>query len=487
MLSFVDCRILVIGDIILDVYVDTKVKRISPEAPVPVAHAYRQWSTPGGAANVAKNLICLGCNVTLIGICGHDDSGKYLQQLLLDSGIKNKLIFTGDRQTSRKTRILSQGQQLLRIDNEENSDLPESIMEKSWDIIKDKISNMSAVVISDYNKGLFRKFSNNESLSERIIECCKKLHIPVLVDPKGTNWERYANADCITPNIHELSEVLNISQEAFDRLQSGAFELIKKYKFSKILLTRSEKGMALFQPGSNCIEIPTQAREVSDVSGAGDTVIAVLSACIAKGMDWLTAARIANIAAGIVVSKVGTSPIELSELREATAPHEKNRNFLSCANTKFFTVEHLKSKVEDWHKKGKKIVFTNGCFDLLHMGHIKLLEEAAAQGDKLIVGLNSDSSIKRLKGESRPIQAENARAVVLAALAVVDAVILFDELTPLNLIKSISPDVLVKGGDYTIESVVGAAHVLSYGGRVHLTGFVDGYSTTNIIKECLHR
>lgn len=482
MLSFVNCRILVIGDIILDVYMDTQVKRISPEAPVPVAHVHRQWSTLGGAANVARNLICLGCNVTLIGICGHDDSGKHLQRLLTSYGIKHKIILANDRPTSTKTRILSQGQQLLRIDDEVCFDFSYDIIEKTWDTIKNCISGMSAVILSDYNKGIFRKLSNNDSLSNRIINHCKKIKIPVLVDPKGSDWDRYTNADCITPNTNELSEILNTPPELFTKLKNGAFDLIEQYNFSRILLTRSEKGMALLQPKSDCIKIPTQAREVSDVSGAGDTVIAVLSACIAKGMDWLPAARIANIAAGIVVSKLGTSPIELSELREAIGVHEGWNKNLSRISTKILTLDCLKLNVESWHQKGKKIVFTNGCFDLLHMGHIQLLEEAAAQGDKLIVALNSDNSIRRLKGEGRPIQSEKARAVVLAALSVVDAVILFDELTPLHLIREISPDVLVKGGDYTIQSVVGAEHVMSYGGRVHLANFVDGYSTTKIIN-----
>ena len=483
MLSFTDCRILVAGDIMLDVYMATHVGRISPEAPVPVARIQKHWSVPGGAANVARNLVCLGCRVTLAGLRGHDDAGEQLQRLLTAQGIRSRLVFTDDRPTPCKTRVVSQGQQLLRLDNEEQDDLPPAVLEELWTVVEAELEAADVVVLSDYAKGVFRRFSREDSLAARIIAACRTLGKPVLIDPKGADWGRYAGADCITPNTRELLEALHTTDEAFPALCDGAAQLMRRHDLPRILLTRSEKGMALLQRDAPCTEIPTRAREVADVSGAGDTVIAVAAACVAKGMDWPAAARIANMAAGVVVGKAGTSPIELAELRAALLADAGRGKDLSRLNAKIYTLDRLDIDVRNWRRSGKKIVFTNGCFDLLHMGHIQLIEEAAAQGDKLIVALNSDSSVKRLKGERRPIQPERARAIVMAALEGVDAVILFDEDTPLQLIETLSPDVLVKGGDYSVESVVGAQHVLAQGGRVHLASFMQGFSTTNIVSQ----
>lgn len=483
MLSFTECCMLVIGDIMLDKYMATLVGRISPEAPVPVARVQKQWCVPGGAANVACNLIHLGCKVTLVGLRGHDNEGEHLQFLLSAKGIKSSLVFTDDRPTPCKTRIVAMGQQLLRLDNEEKADLLPQTLEHMWNVIQDELQSATVVVLSDYDKGVFRRFPSGDSLAERIIAACRKRRTPVLVDPKGADWGRYAHADCITPNTKELANALNVSTDSFSVLQEGASRLMQRHHLPRILLTRSEKGIAFLQHGAANTEISTQARDVADVSGAGDTVIAVAAACVAKGMDWISAARMANTAAGIVVGKVGTSPIELAELRAAVETSCGLGKDLSRLNAKIYTLERLAPKVESWRRKGKKVVFTNGCFDLLHMGHIQLIEEAAAQGDKLIVALNADISVKRLKGVNRPIQPENARAIVIAALEGVDAVILFDEDAPQQLIEVLSPNVLVKGGDYDVQSVVGAQHVISCGGRVHLTKFMNGYSTTNIISQ----
>lgn len=484
MLSFTDCRILVIGDIMLDEYMATEVGRISPEAPVPVARIQKHWSVPGGAANVARNLACLGCGVTLAGLRGHDAAGEQLQRLLTAQGIKIRLEFTDDRPTPSKTRVVALGQQLLRLDNEEQADLPVETLERLWSGIQDLIPDAATVVLSDYDKGVFRRFSDGDSLAARAIQSCRENRIPVLIDPKSTDWGRYAHADCITPNIRELTDAANLSEDSFEALTKGATALMRQHHLPRILLTRSEKGMALLQQDTTPVKIPTQAREVADVSGAGDTVIAVVAVCAAKGMDWLSAAQMANMAAGVVVGKAGTSPIELAELRVAalTAASVPNKE-LSRLNAKIYALDRLLPVVELWRCKGKKIVFTNGCFDLLHMGHIQLIQEAAAQGDKLIVALNSDSSVKRLKGESRPIQPEKARAIVMAALEGVDAVILFSEETPLSLITALSPDVLVKGGDYAPDAIVGAQHVLNRGGRVHIANFANGYSTTRLVSK----
>lgn len=484
MLSFTDCRILVVGDIMLDEYTETLVDRISPEAPVPVAHVRRHWSVPGGAANVARNLSCLGCGVTLVGLRGHDATGEQMQRLLDKYGIKSALEFTDDRPTPSKLRVVALGQQLLRLDDEEHADLPGEVLERVWQIIESQLSDVNAVVLSDYDKGVFRMFNGGDSLAARTIKACHERLIPVLVDPKGTDWQRYATADCITPNTQELAKAITAPAESFPLLADGAKALMEQYALPRILLTRSEKGMALLQRAKVVIEIPTQAREVSDVSGAGDTVIAVTAACVAKGMDWLDAARTANAAAGVVVGKSGTSPIELAELRAALLELEDCPNKeLARLNSKIYSLERLKAAVDAWRRLGKKIIFTNGCFDLLHLGHVQLVQEAATQGDKLIVALNSDSSVKRLKGPNRPIQPQHARATVMAALGAVDAVILFDEDTPLKLIEALTPDILVKGGDYNVESVVGAEHVISHGGKVYLANFLQGHSTTKIISK----
>lgn len=484
MLSFTECHVLVIGDIMLDEYMSTQVGRISPEASVPVAHIQKQWSVPGGAANVARNLACLGSKVTLAGMRGHDAAGDRLQSLLHKLGITTLLELTDDRPTACKTRVVAQGQQLLRLDNEVLDDFPQTYLEQLWLSVKDRLIQANVVLLSDYDKGIFRRLPDGDSLAARIIVACKKHGIPVLVDPKGEDWGRYSQADCITPNVRELGEAAHVKDSALECLQRGAQALMDQHAIPRILLTRSEKGMTLLTNDGSSHNIPTQAREVADVSGAGDTGIAVLAACIAKGMDWSSAAGMANMAAGVVVGKAGTSPIQLAELRAAvTAAIDTPHKDLSRLNAKIYTLDRLTSQVESWRSKKKKIVFTNGCFDLLHMGHVQLIEEAAAQGDKLIVALNSDFSVMRLKGSGRPIQKQKARAVVMSALAGVDAVILFDEETPLRLIEALSPDVLVKGGDYDVQSVVGAKHVMSYNGRVHLATFVQGYSTSKIISD----
>lgn len=483
MLNFVGCKILVVGDVMLDEYVVTKISRISPEAPVPVAQIEQRWSVPGGAANVARNLACLGCSTFLAGLRGHDATGGQLQSLLDSYGINTFFAFTDERPTICKTRIVCKGQQLLRLDHEDSGPVALSALEALWQKISCRISEMDAVILSDYQKGVMQSTGGYDSLATRVIAACRHAHVPVLVDPKGTDWSLYAHADCITPNIRELAEVTRTDPEDFPALCVGAQSLMERHHLAHVLLTRSEKGIALIEGDGQYTEIPTQAREVADVSGAGDTVIAVTTACIAKGFSWQEAAKMANRAAGIVVGKAGTSPIELVELREAQLNAAISANSqLARLNSKIHTLEQLLAQVDLWRRAGKKIVFTNGCFDLLHMGHIQLIEEAASQGDKLIVALNADASIKRLKGSARPIQSEKTRCVVMAALEEVNAVVVFEEDTPLRLVEAISPDVLVKGGDYATENIVGAEHVRKTGGRVHVANFMPGFSTTAIIN-----
>ncbi len=478
-------RILVIGDIMLDKYTETSVGRISPEAPVIVARVHGRWTAPGGAANVARNLATLGCAVSLIGVCGEDAAGRELGELLEKQAIRAELVRAGDRPTTCKTRVMARGQHLLRLDEEIGAPVQKAVLGRLREAIDGALPDAAAVILSDYGKGvLSHDAADSDALPRHVIEQCRKKGIAVLVDPKGDHWERYAGADCITPNTKELAHVLRADPEDMTALCGGAAALMNANGIGRILLTRSQKGMALIATDGKAVEIPARAREVCDVSGAGDTVIAVLAACIAGGMDWLQAARIANIAAGIVVGKVGTSPVLPDELNEAIA-QEKARMTPGVVrlNEKVQALDALLRLVKSWRDRNETIVFTNGCFDLLHIGHVQLIQEAARQGDRLIVAVNSDASVKRLKGPERPIQPQAARALVMAGLDGVDAVTIFDEDTPLALIEAVTPDVLVKGGDYDPDTIVGAAHVRAHGGRVHIAKLLKGFSTTGIVKS----
>jgi len=467
----------VLGDVMLDHYITGGVQRISPEAPVPVVHVGRCWSVPGGAANVARNLSRLGVEVRLLGLAGTDASGDELCQALAAEGIGNAIIRTVGRRTTRKTRILAQGQQLLRLDEEDFS--PPS-PEESRALLEQArvcLEGCGALVLSDYAKGVLSSPPQGESLCVPVIREARRLGIPVLVDPKGSQWGRYANAQCITPNQAEF--LAEFPQEDMPHTRQDYAELAgrvcSQHGFDHLLLTRGARGMALFPQGGEPCYLRAVAREVADVSGAGDTVIAVLAACIARGLAWAESARIANIAAGLAVAKVGTAPVSLHEL--AAALHEQ------AENPKLFSRKGLCEKLEEWRRKNETIVFTNGCFDLLHPGHISLIRQCASLGDRLVVGLNNDASVRRLKGPTRPIQNEQSRALLLAALQGVDAVVLFSEDTPLHLIQQVRPDVLVKGSDYSEDEVVGADFVKSYGGSVRLAALVDGCSTTGLARR----
>lgn len=479
---FLSRKILVIGDLILDEYVDTIVTRVSPEAPVPVAKVKKRWATLGGAANVALNASSLGCDVWLCGVLGKDSSSAALQKLAREAGIHFEPVYCPGRPTINKLRIISQGQHIVRIDTEENDDLPARVLKEVWLKAEAAIPGMDAVIISDYNKGIFRQSAAwNGSLASKVIVKCKNLGIPVLVDPKGRDWQRYANADCVTPNLKELAEICGVKAVPEDRQADLGRQVMQALNLPHLLLTRSEKGLTLFN-GAELENFPAKAREVRDVSGAGDTVIAVLGACVAAGLGWQEGARLANLAGGMVVEKLGTQTVTFAELSPCLAEAPGDRN-LPLLQRKMYSREAIANQTEKWRNEGKRIVFTNGCFDLLHPGHLRLIEEAAAQGDKLIVGLNSDASVKRLKGPDRPLQLEADRALVLAALERVDAVVIFGEDTPAELIEAIAPDVLVKGGDYRKDQVVGSDFVSSRGGRVHIVDFREGCSTTGIVNR----
>jgi len=471
------CKILVVGDVMLDRYLWGDVKRISPEAPVPVFHIKRRSIVPGGAGSVVLNIIGLGASVTLLGVIGRDENGSTLKRLLEDRRIESILIEDKTRPTITKTRILSKGQQLLRIDDENTMVLDESLKAGIIENAAKKIHQCAAVIFSDYGKGIF----DTQGLTEALIDAANSADVPVIIDPKGKNWERYSGAACLTPNTAEFEHVVGAPLGDDNALIDAMQTARSKYRLSNLLVTRGPLGMCLIGEDDEPRFIPSIAREVYDVSGAGDTVIATLAVGIASGQSYLDAACLANVAAGVVVGKLGTQPISILELKAAVGM--SGERIGGRVNQKAHSLAAATVQVQAWKALDQKIVFTNGCFDLLHPGHIHLLNEAKRCGERLIVGLNSDESVRRLKGVKRPILSETDRAAILGALDCVDLVIIFEEDTPIKLIETLEPDVLVKGSDYRPESVVGKEVVESYGGKVHLVPVVEGYSTTRLAEK----
>ena len=477
-MNFDGVRILVVGDVMLDHYIAGQVKRISPEAPVPVVSAAKRWSVPGGAANVARNLVRLGVDVAVAGVVGQDAAASDLREALAAEGIADGLAVSPCRRTTCKTRVLAQGQQLLRLDEEVSAPLGAEEADALKKQVLSLLPGRHAVILSDYAKGVLLESASGSNLCQIIIEEARRLGIAVLVDPKGSDWRRYAGAHCVTPNAGEFDAACGLDAGVTlsrPRRETLAGDLRSRYGIERLLITRGPKGMALFTPDEAPVYCRAAVREVADVSGAGDTAIATLAACVGKGLPWAESMHLANAAAGVAVGKMGTSPVSIAELNEALREQ--------ADNPKLFSVQNLVEKIEEWRRKNETVVFTNGCFDLLHPGHISLIRQSAAQGDHLIVGLNSDASVRRLKGPTRPIQNESSRALLLAALSDVDAIVLFDEDTPFELISALRPDVLVKGSDYTIDNVVGADVVQQGGGRVYLARLVDGCSTTGIVRK----
>jgi len=465
-------KILVVGDLMLDRYIFGDVDRISPEAPVPVLRHARRYERAGGAANVAMNLAGLGCEAYLAGFWGEDTEKKELGAILETAGVDTLGVVTGTLPTISKTRIVGRVQQLLRLDIESRDDRPavedERLMERATELT----AKMSAVILSDYAKGAL-----TAGLCEAVIRAARAAGVPVFVDPKTSDFSKYSGATTVCPNLAELAAATGVAPHKTEELLAAAKGLLAEHDFSFLTVTMSEKGITLLEP-SGSYHSPARAREVFDVSGAGDTVIATLAASVAGGLHVRTAVELANLAAGIVVAKVGTVPIAQHELIAALTPSTG-----ISAGDKILDLERVTMRAADWRASGETIVFTNGCFDLLHVGHIALLEDCRRFGSKLILGLNSDASVARLKGPTRPIVSERERAKVMAALAAVDAVVLFDEDTPMELIRALRPNVLVKGGDYTVETVVGHEDVIAAGGRVEIVPTVEGFSTTNIVKK----
>jgi len=461
--NFSNVSVLVIGDIMLDQYLWGSVDRISPEAPVPIVNIKRTSLAPGGAANVANNIASLEAEVLLIGTSGDDYNGEQLSDVLNQNSIKH-LLFKTDTPTITKVRVVGNKQQMMRLDYEQPKPLSEEIKNSMKSEISRCIDDFDVVVISDYNKGVC-----TDDLCRFIIAEAENYGIPVVIDPKGKDWAKYSGAALVTPNMKELNEFIgyNIPNDDID-VEAAIPEVFVNSGFKNLLITRSEKGMTLYD-GVQTEHFPTFAKEVYDVSGAGDTVIAALAVGIASGYKLRDSVEFANMAAGIVVGKLGTVPIKKSDLIRD----------LHLSYNKIISTEILPDLIESLNNENKRIVFTNGCFDILHIGHVKYLEKAKELGDILILGLNTDDSVRRLKGEGRPVNREDDRAAVLAGLSSIDYIIKFDEDTPLSLIEKVRPQFLVKGGDYRAEDVVGK----EFADEVVLIDFVEGYSTSKIISR----
>lgn len=470
-----ELKIAVIGDVMLDRYFHGEVKRISPEAPVPVTKINSIKSVLGGAANVAANLAHLECKVYMGGVTGDDENRALLEKLMDTAGIDHSgLVSSKKRKTITKLRVLGGNQQMLRLDFEETGDLyPEEITALSQWLDNLLDHGLDGIIVSDYAKGVC-----SDSFCQWVIKQGKAYNIPVLIDPKGADWSKYSGCDFITPNLKEMCEAAGCQRDNED---SAVVEMARsarqQFNIGNVVVTRSEKGMSLIN-SSQVLHSPASAIEVFDVSGAGDTVAATLLAAAAGKVPLEDAVYLANRAAGIVVAKVGTYPVHRDELLKDLLTEERKQG----RGYRTLSWQEISSLAATWKACGEKIVFTNGCFDILHVGHVSYLEKAARLGKHLIVGLNTDASVRRLKGETRPLVHELDRARVLAALACVDAVVLFDQDTPTELIEKIRPDILVKGGDYRPEEVAGR----EYAGEVQIIDFEEGYSTTGVVEKIAH-
>ncbi len=472
-----EVKALVVGDLMLDEYLWGKTERISPEAPVQVVDITREDLRLGGAGNVINNLVTLGCRVHVASVLGNGQDGDLVRAMLEDIRVDTSgLLFDAGRRTGRKTRILASHQQMMRFDRESREPITAAQEQILTDFVRQNAADFDVILISDYLKGVL-----TEGLLQQIIQIGKEQGLPVVIDPKGTDYRKYRGATLLTPNRKETEAASRVPIEDLDSLRLAGRSLLQELQLETLVVTRSEEGISIFFEDGQEVHLPTEAREVYDVTGAGDTVLSLIGVGLACGLTIADAARMANLAAGIAVSKVGTSTVNIDEIRDSFA-----QQYLE-GDAKIKERNRLRQILDSERQRGKTIVFTNGCFDLLHVGHVKYLQQARRQGDLLILGLNSDASIRRLKGSNRPLISEQERAHILAALTCIDYLVVFDEDTPLALIDLLRPDILVKGGDYTPETVVGRELVESYGGRVALIDLVDGRSTTNIIEQILDR
>ncbi|CAN7709941.1 bifunctional D-glycero-beta-D-manno-heptose-7-phosphate kinase/D-glycero-beta-D-manno-heptose 1-phosphate adenylyltransferase HldE [Pseudomonas solani] len=461
--------VLVVGDVMLDRYWHGGTSRISPEAPVPVVRVDQIEDRPGGAANVALNIAALGAPAALVGVTGEDEAAASLLASLGAAGVDARFQRIATQPTIVKLRVMSRHQQLLRMDFEEPFETDAEALAAE---VERLLSGVKVLVLSDYGKGALK---NHQAL----IQAARRKGIPVLADPKGKDFGIYRGASLITPNLNEFETIVGRCTDEADLVAKGA-QLMRELDLGALLVTRGEHGMTLLRPDQPALHLPARAREVFDVTGAGDTVISTLAASLAAGEDLPQAVALANLAAGIVVGKLGTAAISAPELRRAVQREQgSERGVLS--------LDQLLLAIEDARAHGEKIVFTNGCFDILHAGHVTYLEQARAQGDRLVLAVNDDASVSRLKGPGRPINSVDRRMAVLAGLGAVDWVVSFSEDTPERLLGQVKPDILVKGGDYGIEQVVGADIVKAYGGEVRVLGLVENSSTTAIVEKIRSR
>lgn len=463
--DYSDAGVLIIGDVMLDRYWYGPTGRISPEAPVPVVKVENNEERPGGAANVAMNIASLGGHAHIVGLTGIDEPARVLTETLTALKVKCDFVALSNYPTITKLRVLSRGQQLIRLDFEdkfENTD-PQLILSR----MDQALPHVKAVILSDYAKGALEHV-------QQLIQKARAAKVPVFIDPKGADFERYRGATLLTPNMAEFEHVVGKVKSDQELVDKG-LALIEEFDLEALLVTRSEHGMTLLRRGQKPFHLPTLAKEVYDVTGAGDTVISVLAASVSAGKPLDEACALANAAAGVVVGKLGTSTVSTIELAEAVH---------GSKDTDYGVIgeQALIEAVKKAQAKGEKVVMTNGCFDILHAGHVSYLNHAGQLGDRLIVAVNTDESVKRLKGPGRPVNPTDRRMAVLAALGAVDWVVPFSEDTPQRLIAEVLPDLLVKGGDYKPEDIAGGKEVIAAGGSVKVLNFEDGCSTTEIIE-----
>jgi len=460
-------RVLVIGDLMLDRYWHGATSRISPEAPVPVVHVKDDEQRAGGAGNVALNIAALGGKVSVMGFVGQDESADSLKTLLQDAGVLCLFEALQDFPTITKLRVMSRHQQLIRLDFEDG--FHDVKNEKLLHLYHAEMMQANAIVLSDYGKGTLNPI-------QPFIELAKRLDKPILIDPKGTDFSIYKQATLITPNLSEFEAVVGHCENQQQLVERG-MNLLNDMEFKALLVTQGEQGMTLLSKDESPLHLPTHAREVFDVTGAGDTVISVLAASLAAKKSLVEATVLANMGAGIVVGKLGTATVNTEELEYALQGQRAHHRGVG-------SLEDIKQAMQVAKKEGEKIVLSNGCFDILHPGHVRYLQQAKALGDRLIILVNSDASVKRLKGPERPLNDVNYRMEMLAALECVDWVLPFEGDTPKDEIDYLLPDILAKGGDYTdVTAIAGHESVLANGGEVKMLSLFEGHSTTSIIKS----
>lgn len=475
-------RVVCLGDVMLDRFVYGSVDRISPEAPIPVLHVQREKRMLGGVGNVAANIAALGAAATLIAVTGQDAAGDDVRSALQEQGITADLVAALDRQTTVKSRFISGTQQILRVDEEKAAAIPAAAEADILAALDRHLPQAGALILSDYKKGVL-----TDAVITGAIARADKAGVPVIVDPKDKNFARYRGAGILTPNRKELEAATGLATETDADIVAAAAALQKAHGFGAILATRSQAGMSYIAQDGAALHIPAQVREIYDVSGAGDTVIATLAAGVAAGVAIHTAVSLANFAAGVVVGKAGTATVRPDELLQAVADDAahavRGNEWAGQAARKQMGLAACIDEVNRRRVRGQTIGFTNGCFDLLHPGHLATLRQAKAACDYLVVAINSDASVRKLKGPTRPVQSEQTRGDILASLEMVDCVLVFDTDTPMPLLEALRPDVLVKGGQYKLEEVVGYQLLQSYGGKIVRAEMEDGFSTTNTIAR----